>query len=70
MTLPSRHRIQNSSPEPADIPYQSESLFVKLAWSMLLKAADKSSMVRAVILPLSILIMISLHTFSRADSVE
>ena len=34
------------------------------------ETAEMSSKVRAVTLPLSILIMISLCTFSRADSVE
>ena len=55
-----------------DIPYmyQSESLSVNVAWSMVSKVADKSSKVRAVTSPLSILIKTSLCTFSRADSVE
>ena len=43
-----------------DFPYQSESLFVDVAWSMVSRAANKSSDVRAVTSPLSILIMISL----------
>ena len=55
-----------------DIPYmyQSESLSVHVAWSLVSKVADKSSKVRAVTSPLSILIKTSLCTFSRADSVE
>ena len=53
-----------------DIPYQSESLFGNVAWSMVSKAADKSSKIRTVTSPLSISIIISLCTFSSADSVE
>ena len=56
--------------EPAQILHTNLSLFVNVAWSMVSKAVDKSRKVRAVTSPLSILIMISLCTFSRADSVE
>ena len=37
------------------MPYQSESLSGNVAWSMVSKAADKQSTVRAVALPLSLL---------------
>ena len=47
-----------------DIPYQYVSLFVNIAWSMVSKAADKLSSVRAVTSPLSILTMMSLCTLS------
>ena len=53
-----------------DSSYQSESLYVNVAWSMVSKAAENSSKVRAVTSPLSILIMISLCTFSGGDCVE
>ena len=46
------------------------SLSVSVTWSMVSKAADKLSKVRAVTSPLSILIMIWVCTFSRAYSVE
>ena len=39
-----------------DIPYQSESLYINVAWSMVPKAADQSSSVRAVTSSLSIVI--------------
>ena len=43
--------------------------FVNVAWSMVSKTGDKSSKVRAVTAPLSIMTIISLCTFSSADSV-
>ena len=53
-----------------DIPYHVDKRVMRMSWSMVSKAADRSSRVSAVTLPLSILRFMSLCTFRRAVSVE
>ena len=50
-----------------DMPYHSDKHLMSMLWSI---AADKSSEVSAVTLPLSIFRVTSLCTFKRAVSVE
>ena len=54
-----------------DIPYHVVKRVMRMSWSMVSKAADRSSRVSAVVtLPLSMLRFMSLCTFKRAVSVE
>ena len=53
-----------------DIPYHVDKRVMRMSWSMVSKAADRSSRVSAVTLPLSMLRFMSLCTFKRAVSVE
>ena len=53
-----------------DIPYHVDKRVMRMSWSMVSKAADRSSRVSAVTLPLSMLRFMSLRTFKRAVSVE
>ena len=53
-----------------DIPYHVGKRVMRMSWSMVSKAADRSSRVSAVTLPLSVLTYMSLCTFKRAVSVE
>ena len=53
-----------------DMPYHVDRRVMRILWSMVLKAADRSSRVRAVTFPLSMLRLMSLYTFKRAVSVE
>ena len=53
-----------------DIPYHVDKRVMQMLWSMVSKAADRSSRVSAVTLPLSMLRFMSLCTFRRAVSVE
>ena len=53
-----------------DMPYHVDRRVMRILWSMVAKAADRSSRVRAVIFPLSMLRLMSLCTFKRAVSVE
>ena len=46
-----------------DIPYHVDKRVMEISWSMVSKAADWSSRVSAVILPLSMLRFMSLCTF-------
>ena len=53
-----------------DIPYHVDKRVMRMLWSMVTKAADRSSRVSAVTLPLSMLRFMSLCTFKRAVHVE
>ena len=53
-----------------DMPYHVDRRVMRILWSMVAKAADRSSRVRAVTFPLSMLRLMSLCTFKRAVSVE
>ena len=53
-----------------DIPYHVDKRVMRMSWSMVSKAVDRSSRVSAVTLPLSMLRFMSLCTFKRAVSVE
>ena len=53
-----------------DIPYHVDKSVMIISWSMVLKAADRSSRVSSVTLPLSMLRLMSLCTFKRAVYVE
>ena len=53
-----------------DIPYHIDKRVMRMSWSMVSKAADRSSRVNAVTLSLSMLRFLSLCTFKRAVSVE
>ena len=53
-----------------DIPYHVDKRVMRMLWSMVSKAADRSSRVSAVTLPLSMLRFMSLCTVKRAVSVE
>ena len=53
-----------------DIPYHVDKRVMRMSWSMVSKAADMSSRVSAVTLPLSMLRFMSLCTFKRSVSVE
>ena len=53
-----------------DMPYHVDRRVMRILWSMVSKAADRSSRVRAVTFPLSMLRLMSLCTFKRAVSVE
>ena len=53
-----------------DMPYHVDRRVMRILWSMVSKAADKSSRVKAVTFPLSMLRLMSLCTFERAVSVE
>ena len=53
-----------------DMPYHVDRRVMRILWSMVSKAADMSSRVRAVTFPLSMLRLMSLCTFKRAVSVE
>ena len=46
-----------------DIPYHVDKRVMRMSWSMVSKAADRSSRVSAVTLPLSMLRFMSLCTF-------
>ena len=52
------------------IPNQDSSLSSRIGWSIVSKAAERSSRVSAVTLPLSMAVMMSLWIFSSAVSVE
>ena len=49
-----------------DIPYHVDKRVMRMLWSMVSKAADRSSRVSAVTLPLSMLRFMPLCTFKRA----
>ena len=53
-----------------DMPYHVDRRVMRILWSMVSKAADRSSRVRAVTFPLSMLSLMSLCTFKRAVYVE
>ena len=53
-----------------DMPYHVDRREMRILWSMVSKAADRSNRVRAVTFPLSMLRLMSLCTFKRAVSVE
>ena len=53
-----------------DISYHVDKRVMRMSWSMVSKAADRSSRVSAVTLPVSVLRFMSLCTFRRAVSVE
>ena len=53
-----------------DIPYRVDKRVMRMSWSMVSKAADRSSRVSAVTLPLLMLRFMSLCTFKRTVSVE
>ena len=53
-----------------DMPYHVDRRVIRILWSMVSKVADRSSRVRAVTFPLSMLRLMSLCTFKRAVSVE
>ena len=53
-----------------DNPYQYVSLFVNIAWSIVSKVADKSSSVRTITLPLSIMKMMSVWWFGGGGAQE
>ena len=52
------------------IPYHVDKRVMRMSWAMVSKAADRSSRVSAVTLPLSMLRFMSLCAFKRAVSVE
>ena len=52
-----------------DIPYHVDKRVIRMSWSMVSKAADRSSRASAVTWPLSMLRFMSLCTFRRAVSV-
>ena len=54
----------------SDIPYHSDVRLIRKVWSMVSNAVARSSRVRTVALPLSIVSAISLRTFERVVSVE
>ena len=53
-----------------DMTYLVDRRVMRILWSMVSKAADRSSRVRAVTFPLSMLSLMSVCTFKRAVSVE
>ena len=53
-----------------DFSYHVDKRAMRMSWSMVSKAADRSSRITAVSLPLSMLKFMSLCTFKRAVSVE
>ena len=53
-----------------DLPYHVDRRVMRILWSMMAKAGDRSSRVRAVTFPLSMLRLMSLCTFKRVVSVE
>ena len=53
-----------------DILYHIDKRVMRMSWSMVSKAADRSSRVSAVTLPLSMLRLMSLCTFNRVVFVE
>ena len=53
-----------------DMLYQVDDCLMRMSWSMVSSAADRSSRVRALTLSLSMLRLVSLYTFKRAVSVE
>ena len=53
-----------------DITYHVDKRVMRMSWSMVSKAADRSSRVSAVTLPLSMLKFMSMCTFKRAVSGE
>ena len=52
------------------IPHHVDKRVMRMLWSMVSKAADRSSRVSAVTLPLSMLRFMSLRTFKRTVYVE
>ena len=64
-----KYEVNQLSAVP-DIPYHIDKRVMRMSWSMVSKAADRSSRVRAVTLLLSILRFMSLCTFKRAVSVK
>ena len=67
--LPVKYDLNQLSAFPVT-PNQSLSLLSRIVWSMVSKAAERSSNVSAVTLPASIDARISLWIYSRAVSVE
>ena len=67
--LPVKYDLNQLSSFPVT-PNQSSSPLSRIVWSMVSKAAERSSNVSAVTLPASIDTRISLWIFSRAVSVE
>ena len=67
--LPVRYEV-NQLRAVRDIPYHVDKRVMRMLRSMMSKAADRSSRVRAVTLPLSMLRFMSLCTFQRAVFVE
>ena len=67
--LPVKYDLNQSSAFPVP-PNQSSSLLKKIVWSMVLKAAERSSNVRVVTFPASTDARISLWIFSWAVLVE
>ena len=53
-----------------DIPYHVDKRVMRMLWSIVSKAADRSSRVSSVTLPLSMLRLMSLCIFKRAVSVD
>ena len=53
-----------------DIPYHVDKRVMRMSWSMVSMAADRSNRVSAVTLPLSMLMFTSLCTFKSAVFVE
>ena len=53
-----------------DMPYHTDKRVMRMSWSTGSKVADRSRLLNAVTLPLSMLRLMSLCTFKRAVSVE
>ena len=64
-----RYEVDQLGAVPA-IPYHVDKRVMRMSWSMVSKAADRLSRVRAVTLPLSMLRFMSLCTFKRVVAVE
>ena len=67
--LPVRYEVNQLRAVP-DIPYHVDKRVMRMSWSVVSKAADRSIRVSAETLPLSMLRYMSLCTFRRAVSVE
>ena len=69
--LSMRYEENQLSPRAVpDIPYHIDNHLVRMLWSMVSKAVDRSSRVIAVSLSLAMLRLMSLCTFKRVVSVE
>ena len=64
-----RYEVHQLRTAPS-IPYHVDKSVLRMSWSMVSKAADRSIRVSAVTLPLSMLRFMSLSIFKRAVSVE
>ena len=61
---------ENQRSAVPDMPHQVDKRLTRMSWSMASNAADRSSRVSAVTLPLSMLRLMSLSTFKRAVCVD